>query len=124
MGILEQGFEGVFGGKQAELLSDVFESLKGVFVGGGLGDLGEGVVEESEVGVDGGVGDLEEVGDLTEGVSALVEFLGLEDALASFGGEGGHGGWSFRGTNVLMGDGSRVWGKWGSGGGGFLPAQE
>lgn len=84
LGVLEQRFERVFGGQQAESLGDEFEPLEGVLVGEGLGDLGEGVAEELEVGVDGGVGDLEDVGDLAEGVSALVEFLGVEDALASF----------------------------------------
>ena len=119
LGVLEQWFQRVVGGEQAELLGDVFEPLEGVLVGEGLGDLGEGVAEELEVGVDGGVGDLEDVGDLAEGVSALVEFLCVEDALASFGGEGGgHGGFlSWHGCSV--GDSVAGFGGCGGGVGGF-----
>ena len=90
LGVLEQGFEGVGVGELAELLGGVFESFEDVVVGDGLDDLREGFVEEAEVGVDGGAGDVELRGDLAEGVSALVELVGLEDALASFG-VGGHG---------------------------------
>jgi len=90
LGVLEQGFEGVGVGELAELLCGVFEPFEDVVVGDGLDDLGEGFVEEAEVGVDGGAGDVELRGDLAEGVSALVELVGVEDALASFG-VGGHG---------------------------------
>ena len=120
LGVLEQRLERVRGGELAQLLGGVFEPLKGVGVGEGLDDLGEGFVEEAEVGVDRGAGDVELLGDLAQGVSALFELAGLEDALASFGGEG-HG-VSFCGTGVLIG---MVAGLGGCGSGlGEIPAAE
>ena len=79
-------------GAERALLDQLFEEgvdrdgvVDGHGVGEGLGDFGVLGVEESEVVVDGGVGDVEVFGDLPEGVPLVVEELGVDDAGASLG---------------------------------------
>ena len=52
-------------------------------VEGGLGEVGPVGLEQSEVGVDGGDGDVDLVGDLFEGVAVLPELVIAECASAS-----------------------------------------
>ena len=49
----------------------------------------QSVSEEFEIGVDGGVGDAEGLGDLAEGLAGLAEFVSVEDSAAALWG-GGH----------------------------------
>ena len=79
--------------------------LVGEAVGGdGAEDVGLVELEVAEVGVDGGAGAVEALGDLVGGMSLAVEVVGFEDAsAASGGGWVGHGVVrSLRGTYVLL----------------------
>ena len=79
--------------------------LVGESVGGdGAEDVGSVELEVSEVGVDGGAGAVEFLGDCVGGEALAVEVVGFEDASAASG-----GGWvghveslSLRGTYVLL----------------------
>ena len=59
-----------------------------------LGDFLPVLFEQAEVVVDGGGGDVEDLSDAAGGGAGLAELVGVEDASASLGGDGG-------GTHVL-----------------------
>ena len=67
----------------AEAPVDAIDLLEQEVVAGGCGDVMPVGFEESEVGVDGGDGDVDFLGDLFEGVSVLAELVFSEDSSAS-----------------------------------------
>ena len=83
-----EGSERAFACEGFEALAGELDDAHGVFGDGGLGDFGPVGFEREEVVVDGGVGDVEVLGDLAEGESLVAELVGLEGASASARGEG------------------------------------
>ena len=83
-----EGFGGVFLQEAVDVAAEQGDVLEEEVVGGLLGEVGPIGLEELEIGVDGGVGDVEGGGDLAEGLAGLAEFVGVEDASASFWGCG------------------------------------